>query len=112
VQGVAGVVVQPGEDLGVGGVGEPVVGEVGLPGLVGEGCLEADVGRAGPFVGLWGDQAVGGEVAADRRSRHGELVVLAQVPGERVGPGVEALLRQPLAQPDDQLDGAGAGRGG
>jgi hypothetical protein len=35
VQGVAGVVVQPGEDLGVGGVGEPVVGEVGLPGLVG-----------------------------------------------------------------------------
>ena len=51
VQGGAGVVVEPGEDLGVGGVGDPVVGEVGLPGLVGKGCLEADLGRAGPFLG-------------------------------------------------------------
>jgi hypothetical protein len=112
VQGGAGVVVEPGEDLGVGGVGEPVVGEVGLPGLVGKGCLEADLGRAGPFLGLRDDQAVGSEVAADRRSRHGELVVLAQVPGDGVGPGVEALLGQLFPQPDDQLDGVGAGRGG
>ena len=34
-QGVAGVVVEPGEDLDVGAVGEAVVGEVGLPGFVG-----------------------------------------------------------------------------
>jgi hypothetical protein len=35
-QGVAGVVVEEGEDLGVGAVGEWVVGEVGLPALVGQ----------------------------------------------------------------------------
>ena len=32
---VAGVVVEPGQDLDVGAVGEAVVGEVGLPALVG-----------------------------------------------------------------------------
>jgi hypothetical protein len=52
VQGVAGVVVEPGDDLGVGarsavGSGEPVVGEVGLPGLVGLLGFEPDVGRLG-----------------------------------------------------------------
>ncbi len=40
MQGVAGVVVEPGDDLGVGagcavGLGESGVGEVGLPALVG-----------------------------------------------------------------------------
>jgi hypothetical protein len=35
VQGVAGVVVEPGDGLGVAAVSEPVVGEVGLPGFVG-----------------------------------------------------------------------------
>ena len=34
-QGVAGVVVEPGEDLDVGAVGEVVVGEVGLPRFIG-----------------------------------------------------------------------------
>jgi hypothetical protein len=43
---VAGVVVEPGEDLDVGPVGEAVVGEVGLPGLVRLLGLEADVGGA------------------------------------------------------------------
>ena len=48
-EGVAGAVVEPGQDLGVGagsavGSGEPVVGEVGLPALVGHRGLEADVG--------------------------------------------------------------------
>ena len=33
-QGVAGVVVEPGQDLGIGPAGERVVGEVGLPALV------------------------------------------------------------------------------
>ena len=44
-QGLAGVVIQPGEDLGAGPVGEPIVGEVGLPALVGLVGLEANVGR-------------------------------------------------------------------
>ncbi|MDZ4235168.1 MAG: hypothetical protein U1C73_15725, partial [Dietzia sp.] len=41
-QGVAGVVVEPGEELGVAAIGEAVVGEVGLPGLVGLLGLEPD----------------------------------------------------------------------
>jgi hypothetical protein len=50
VQGYPGVVVEPGDDLDVGagpavGVGEPVVGEVGLPGLVGLLGLEAECRR-------------------------------------------------------------------
>ena len=43
-QGVAGVIVEPGEDLGVGAVGEAMVGDVGLPGLVGLFGCEPDVG--------------------------------------------------------------------
>ena len=58
-QGVAGVVVEPGEDFGVGAVGEAVVGEVGLPGLVGLFSLEADVGRTGSFLGLVGHSTSG-----------------------------------------------------
>ena len=44
VQGVAGAVVEPGDDLHVVAVGEPVVGEVGLPGFVRHAGFEADVG--------------------------------------------------------------------
>jgi len=48
VQGVAGAVVEPADDLDIGtwaavGTGESVVGEVRLPGLVRQGCLEPDV---------------------------------------------------------------------
>jgi hypothetical protein len=48
-QGVAGAVVQPGQDLGVRAgsaitAGESVVGEVGLPALVRLVGLESDVG--------------------------------------------------------------------
>ncbi len=70
VQGVAGAVVEPGDDLGVGagsavGVGEPVVGEVGLPGLVGHRGLEPDVGGLRSLLRLGGDQPGAGQVAAD-----------------------------------------------
>jgi hypothetical protein len=49
VQDVAGVVVQPGDDLGVvagcaARVGQAVVGEVGLPGLVGLVGLRPSLG--------------------------------------------------------------------
>ena len=61
VQGVAGAVVEPTDDLHVGagsavGAGESVVGEVGLPGLVGQGCLEPDVKRLRSLLRLGGDQ--------------------------------------------------------
>lgn len=44
VQGVAGVVIEPGDDLGICALGQRVVGEVGLSGLIGLLGLEADVG--------------------------------------------------------------------
>ena len=50
-QDVAGVVVDEGQDLRVRAVGEGDVGEVGLPGLVGQGGLEALVGGAGRLCG-------------------------------------------------------------
>ena len=44
-QGVAGMVVEPGDDLGCGPVGEAPVREVRLPALVGQVGLEPDIGR-------------------------------------------------------------------
>jgi hypothetical protein len=39
-------------------------------------------------------------------------VVVFQVPGDRLRPGVQALAGQLLAQPHDQLDGLAADRRG
>ena len=113
-QGVAGVVIEPGQDLGVRAVGERVVGEVGLPALVRHVCLEPDVGRLRPLGRARGDQSGPAQVPADGRSRHFELVVVLQVPGDGLRPGVQALPGQFLAQPDDQVGRlvADRGRGG
>ena len=110
VQGVAAVVVQPGQDLGVGagravGLGEPVVGEVGLPGLIGQGGGEPVVGRLGSLLRRWGDQPGAGQVAADGGRRHGHAVVVAEVPGDGVGPGVQARGGELVAELGDQRDG-------
>ena len=48
--GVAGVVVDEVEDLYVGAVGQPPVGEFGLPAFVGLLGGEADVGRFGALL--------------------------------------------------------------
>src|SRR5882757_7518820 len=48
---VAGVVVDPAQDLHMGSVGEPPVGEVGLPAFVGQIGGKADVGSFGRFLG-------------------------------------------------------------
>jgi hypothetical protein len=69
-QGVAGVVVEPGQDLGVGAgsalwAGEPVVGEVGLPALVGLVGLEADVGGLRLLLRFGDDQSGGDQVPGD-----------------------------------------------
>ena len=97
--------------IGVAAVGEAVVGEVGLPGLVRLGGLEADVGGAWPFPRFGGDQAGPGQVAADRGPRHRLPVVVTQVPGDCFRPGVQALAGQFLAEADDQFDGGGVDRG-
>ena len=57
--GVAGVVVEPVEDFDVGAVGEPPVGEVGLPSFVGLFGGEADVGALGSFLWCGFDEAGG-----------------------------------------------------
>jgi hypothetical protein len=95
VQDVAAVVVQPGQDLGVtggfvAGAGERVVGEVGLPALVRQLCLEPLVGGLGALGGLWGDQPEPGQVAADGGHRDVGAVVVGEVPGDGVRPGVQA----------------------
>ena len=111
---VAGVVVEPGEDFGVGLVGEPPVGEVGLPAFVGLVGGEADVGGLGAFRRCRCHQPGRGEVAADRGDRHLQLVVMFQMPGDGVGSGVKARGAQLGAQFDDQIDGGlrQAGRAG
>ena len=70
-QGVAGVVVEPGEDLGVGAVGESVVGEVGLPGLVGLFGLEPDVAGSGLLGGFGGDEPGPADDPVDRALARG-----------------------------------------
>ena len=115
-QGVAGVVVEPGEDFDVGAIGEAVVGEVGLPGFVGLLGGEADVGGLRFLLGFGDDEAGAADDPVDRRSRHGELVVVLKVPGDRVGAGIEALGGELSAEFDDEVDrcgrcGVGAGVG-
>ena len=99
VQGVAGAVVEPGDDLHIGagsavGVGEAVVGEVGLPGLVGHGGFETDVGRLRSFLGLGGDQPGASQVAADGRSRHPVPVGMLEMPGDGLGAVVQSRVRE------------------
>lgn len=100
----AGVVVEPGDDLDIDGCGEAVVGEVGLPGFVGLLCLETDVGRFRSLRWFGGDELVAGQSPRDRRDRDPDLVVMLEVPGDRVWPGVEALTGELDAHVDDQLD--------
>jgi hypothetical protein len=103
-QGVAGVVVQPGQDLHVGAVVELVVGEVGLPALIGLLGGEADVGGSGPLAGRWDHQTLAVQGAIDRRSGHPKLMMVFEVPGDRVSPGIQPLSRQLPAQLNDQRD--------
>jgi hypothetical protein len=86
------VVVEPGEDFAVGAVGELPVGEVGLPGLVRLLGLEADVGGLRLFARFGGDQVGSADDAVDRRSRHRQVAVVLEVPGDGVGAGVEAVV--------------------
>jgi hypothetical protein len=98
-QGVAGVIVEPGQDLGAGAAGEWVVGEVGLPALVRHVRLEPDAGRLRPLGRGGSDQPGPGQVPADGGGRHRQLVVVLQVPGDGVRSGVQALPGKVCAQP-------------
>ena len=68
-EGVAGVVIEPDQDLGVGPVGESVVSEIGLPGLVRKISLEPDEGRARSLLWFRSDQPGSNEPSADSGTR-------------------------------------------
>jgi hypothetical protein len=105
-QSLAGVVIQPGEDLHMGTGGtrrrhEPIVGEVGLPALVGLIGLEANRGRTWFHLGLRGNQAGLGQIAADGGARHPDSVVVFEVPPDGVRSGIKAGRHQRRAEFDD-----------
>jgi hypothetical protein len=112
VHGVAGAVVEPGEDLHGGAIGKRIVGEVGLQGLVRHGRFEAEVGGLGSLLRFACHQACAGQAAADGGGRHDDSVVLGQVPGDGLRSGVQTSLGQLLAQPQDQVDDLGSQRVG
>lgn len=63
----SGVIIEPGQDLGVRAGGQRVMGEVRLPALVRQLGLEPDAGGSRALAGLGGDQPGPGQVPADRR---------------------------------------------
>ena len=117
MEGVAGVVVEPGDDFSVGpgesvGGGEAVVGEVGLPAFVGLVGLEVCVGGFGSFAGFGGDEAVAGEDAVDCGPVENHVVGVVQMPGESFGSRVEAGVGEAVAEVEDQGHGVWWGGGG
>ena len=117
VQGVAGVVVEPGDDLdvvagGAVGSGESVVGEVGLPGLVRHRGLEAEVGGLRSLRRVRRDGAGAAQDPVDRCPRDRHAGGDGQVPTDGVRAGVQTAVEQVLAELQDQLDNLGWGRVG
>jgi len=104
------MIVEPGEDLDVDEIGETVMGEVGLPQLVGLLGFETDEGRAGPLRRRRRDQAMALQSAVDRCSRHPNVVVLAEMPADGVRAGVETSDTELSAKLNDQLDRRGGDR--
>lgn len=93
VEGVAGMIIDPGDDLDVGagpavGVGEAVVREVGLPALVGLVGLEVCVGTLGPLLRLGNNHVVAEQDPVDRGPGEGDLVGVFQVPANGLSAGV------------------------
>jgi hypothetical protein len=110
-QQVAGMVVEPVEDLDVGLVCQAPVRDVGLPGLVGLGCLKAGVGGPRALARLSDDEPGLGEDPADRRRRGRVEAFLLEVPGDRQGPGIRAVAGQFASQLDDPCSDEVRGRG-
>jgi hypothetical protein len=110
-----GMVVEPAQDLhirarGAVGAGQPVVGEVRLPGLVGLLGGEPQVGAPRSLLRFRRHESPSGQQPSDRGPADLEAMVVTQVPADGVRAGVEALLGQLLAEPDDPLHrGLGGG---
>ena len=91
---VVGVVVEPGQDLHVDPGGQPVMGEVRLPGLVGLLGLESQVPRLWSLGGIRDDLTVADQDPVDRGSRQPSLVMVVPTDGLRAGvvPGRDQFL--------------------
>jgi len=103
VEQVAGVVVEPRADLDLRAVGEPPVGHVRLPQLVGCRGLEAEPRTARALVRLGHHEARGMEDPSDRRGRGRTEAFPLEVPGDRQRAGIEPLCRELGAQSRDTL---------
>jgi hypothetical protein len=105
---VAGVVVEPADDLDLAAVGQVPVGNVGLPDRVGLRGLEADPGAAWAFARLGYDEAGGMQDAPDGGRRGGGQALTLEVPGDGGGTRVEAAGGELAAQGGDPVtDDAG-----
>lgn len=71
-------------------VGEKVVGEIGLPGLVRQGCLEANVRAFGALLRLGLDEAGSYGEAGDGSSRGEDSVVASYMPCDGLWPRIQA----------------------
>ena len=100
---VAGVVIDPAQDLDLAVVGEAPVGEIGLPHLIGQFRLEADVGRTRSFLGLRGDPTVTIQDAVHRRPRDPQVVVMSEMPDDLVGARVVTTGDKSVTDRHDQL---------
>ena len=89
---LAGVVIEPVEDLHIRLVGQPPVGEVRLPALIGLLGGKPDVGGFGPLLRGGGDQTGRAQVPMDGVHRNAQPVVVFEVPGDGMWSVVEALL--------------------
>src|SRR5690242_13459919 len=100
-----GVIVEDVEDLGVTAISKRPVGDVGLPDLVRQVCLEPVPGGPGPLVRLRGDETPPGQDPPDGGHRGSRACLLAQVPGNRLRASVQAVPGQIFAQGHDGIFG-------
>ena len=90
-QGIPGVVIKPGQDLGAGPIRERVVSEAGLPALVGLLSGEPDVGGLRPLARLGDHKPGAAQVPGDKSlvtpgSCDAVIGARRSCPGRRPGP--------------------------
>ena len=88
------------------------VRHIGLAGLVGQIRLEAHPARARALLGLRDHEAAAPKNPVDGRESGHLGALLAQVPGDGPGPGVEAVFGQALAPGHDRVLEPGRGEVG
>src|SRR5699024_2593711 len=106
------MVIEPGDDLSIGPIGQRPVCKVGLPGPVRGGGFEAVPGGAGAVLGLIGDLMVAAQDPPERRDAGSGL--FGESAPDGLGAGIEAPGRESVAEFQDVVDGglAGGVRGG